>query len=333
MQSLTIRRPDDWHVHLRDGDMLRLVAPYTARQFARAIVMPNLVPPVTTVAAAAAYRERIRAAAGPRLHAADDLLPDRRGRSDEIARASRRRLGRRQALSGQRDDQLRRASPTSATSIRRSSGCSGSACRLCVHGEVTDPDVDVFDREAVFIDRVLIGWCATFPTLKIVFEHITTAEAADFVERCRAERRRDDHAAAPASSTAMPCSPAACGRTLIACRSRSARSTASRSARRRPRARPNSSSAPTAPRMPARPRSPHAAARGIFNAPFALESYARCSRRKARSTGSRASPRSMARASTACRSTRARSRWSATGTRCPSLSATSISSRSTPARR
>ena len=86
MQSLTIRRPDDWHVHLRDGEMLRAVAPYTARQFARAIVMPNLVPPVTSVEAAAAYRDRIREWAGPRLHAADDLLSHRPGRPDEIAR-------------------------------------------------------------------------------------------------------------------------------------------------------------------------------------------------------------------------------------------------------
>ena len=183
-QTLTIRRPDDWHVHLRDGEMLRAVAPYTARQFARAIVMPNLVPPITTVEAASAYRERIIAAAGPGLHAADDLLSDRRRRSRTRSLAGSRKSvwiaaklypagATTNSASGVTD--IRNIYPTLERMQR-------IGMVLCVHGEVTDPDVDVFDREAVFIDRVLSRLVRDFPELKIVFEHITTADAVEFVE-------------------------------------------------------------------------------------------------------------------------------------------------------
>jgi len=182
-QTLTIRRPDDWHVHLRDGEMLRRVAPYTARQFARAIVMPNLVPPITTVEAAAAYRDRIIAAAGPGFtplmtcYLTDDTNPDELQRGFEQKAWIAAKLYPAGATTN---------SASGVTDIRRIYGVLERMERIgmvfCVHGEVTDPDVDIFDREAVFIERVLDPIAREFPALKIVFEHITTKEAAQFVE-------------------------------------------------------------------------------------------------------------------------------------------------------
>ena len=182
-QTLTIRRPDDWHVHLRDGDMLQRVARHTAREFARAIVMPNLVPPVTTVAAAEAYRERIVAAAGPEFtplmtcYLTDDTDPDELASGFEgrvwVAAKLYPAGATTNSASGVTD--IRKAYPA----LERMQAV---GMVFCVHGEVTDPDVDVFDREAVFIDRVLAPLARDFPELKIVFEHITTAEAAQFVE-------------------------------------------------------------------------------------------------------------------------------------------------------
>jgi dihydroorotase len=183
LQSLTIRQPDDWHVHLRDGEMLRLVAPYTARQFARAIVMPNLVPPVTTPEMAAEYRERIRAAAGPSFeplmtcYLTDQTDPDELERGHEggvwIAAKLYPAGATTNSASGVTD--IRNIYPALERMER-------IGMLLCVHGEVTDPAVDVFDREAVFIQRVLEPVTRQFPALKIVFEHITTAEAVQFVE-------------------------------------------------------------------------------------------------------------------------------------------------------
>ena len=183
-QTLTIRRPDDWHVHLRDGDMLRTVAPYTARQFARAIVMPNLVPPITTAEAASAYRERIVAAAGPGFtplmtcYLTDDTAPDEVARGFEegvwIAAKLYPAGATTNSASGMTD--IRRTYPVLERMER-------IGMVLCVHGEVTDPDVDVFDREAVFIERVLSRVVSDFPALKIVFEHVTTADAVRFVEQ------------------------------------------------------------------------------------------------------------------------------------------------------
>jgi dihydroorotase len=181
-QTLTIRKPDDWHVHLRDGEMLDRVAPYTSRQFARAIVMPNLVPPIATVEAARAYRDRIIAATGSGFtplmtcYLTDETNPD------EIERGFAERVWIAAKLypAG--------ATTNSASGVTEVRNIQSTLARmeeigmiLCVHGEVTDPDVDVFDREAVFIERVLAPMVASFPQLKIVFEHITTAEAADFV--------------------------------------------------------------------------------------------------------------------------------------------------------
>jgi dihydroorotase len=181
-QTLTIRRPDDWHVHLRDGEMLRAVAPYTARQFARAIVMPNLIPPITTVEAAAAYRDRIVAAAGPGFTPLMTAYLTDQTDPDEIARGFEEQTwiacklypagATTNSTSGVTD--IRRIYPVLERMER-------IGMVLCVHGEVTDPEVDVFDREAVFIERVLEPVVREFPALKIVLEHITTAQAVQFV--------------------------------------------------------------------------------------------------------------------------------------------------------
>jgi dihydroorotase len=182
-QTLTIRRPDDWHVHLRDGEMLRAVAPYTARQFARAIVMPNLVPPVTSPEAAAAYRERIVAVAGPGFtplmtcYLTDETNPDEIGRgfADGVWIAAKLYPAGATTNSASGVTDIRNIYPV----LERMQAI---GMVLCVHGEVTDPEVDVFDREAVFIDRVLSRVVRDFPALKIVLEHITTEDAAGFVQ-------------------------------------------------------------------------------------------------------------------------------------------------------
>ena len=187
MQSLTIRRPDDWHVHLRDGAMLQAVAPFTARQFARAIVMPNLAPPVTSVAQASAYRDRIVAATGPDFtplmtaYLTNDSDPDEiaRGHADGVWIAAKLYPAGATTNSSAGVTDIARISRVLAR-------MEAIGMPLLVHGEVTDPDVDVFDREAVFIDRVLTGLVRDFPALKIVFEHITTRHAAEFVAEAAA---------------------------------------------------------------------------------------------------------------------------------------------------
>jgi dihydroorotase len=169
-------------VHRRDGEMLQVVAPYTARQFARAIVMPNLVPPVTTPQAAAQYRERIIAAAGPGFtplmtcYLTDHALPDEiaRGFGDGIWIAAKLYPAGATTNSANGVTDIRNIYPA----LRRMEEI---GMVLCVHGEVTDPKIDVFDREAVFIERVLSPLTKDFPALKVVLEHITTTEAADFV--------------------------------------------------------------------------------------------------------------------------------------------------------
>ena len=184
-KKITLRRPDDWHLHLRDGPMLRAVLPFTAARFARAIVMPNLVPPVTTVGAARAYRERILAALPgdarftPLMtcYLTDDTVPDEleRGREEGVWIAAK----------------LYPAHATTnaahgVTDVGRLRGCLDRMERigmpLLVHGEVTDPAVDIFDREAVFLERVLAPLLREHPGLKLVLEHVTTAEGVAFVE-------------------------------------------------------------------------------------------------------------------------------------------------------
>ncbi len=181
---LTLTRPDDWHLHLRDGEVLRAVLPDTARRFARAIAMPNLVPPVTTTERARAYRERIRAAtpAGLRfeplmvLYLTDGTTPD------EIASAAASGfvVGVKWYPAGATTH-----SESGVTDIRRCDAALAAMERhdlpLLIHGEVTDPAVDVFDREKVFIDRHLLPVLQRFPGLRVVFEHITTRQAAEAV--------------------------------------------------------------------------------------------------------------------------------------------------------
>ena len=181
-QTLTIRKPDDWHVHLRDGEMLQRVAPYTSRQFARAIVMPNLVPAITSVDAARAYRQRILDAATPAFAPLMTCYLTDRTEPDDIARGFEEGVWVAAKLypAG--------ATTNSASGVTEIRNIYPALTRmellgmvLCVHGEVVDPDVDVFDREAVFIERVLIRLARDFPRLKIVLEHITTEDAVEFV--------------------------------------------------------------------------------------------------------------------------------------------------------
>ena len=183
-QSITITRPDDWHLHLRDGAALTSVLPHSARQFGRAIVMPNLKPPITTTAQAAAYRERIMAALpqGMRfeplmtLYLTDNTPPDetRRARDSGLVHAVKLYPA--------------GATTNSAAGVTDLSKCyktlemmQAVGMPLLVHGEVTDPAVDIFDREAAFIDRVMQPLRSDMPELKIVFEHITTKDAAQYV--------------------------------------------------------------------------------------------------------------------------------------------------------
>ena len=180
--TLTIRRPDDWHVHLRDDAMLTAVAPYTARQFARAIVMPNLVPPVTTAAVAGAYRERILAAAPAGFtplmtcYRTEAANPDEiaQGHADGVFTACKLYPAHATTNSAHGVTDIFALAPV----LERMQAI---GMPLLVHGEVTDPAIDIFDREAVFIERILRRLVAEYPGLKIVLEHITTAEAAAFV--------------------------------------------------------------------------------------------------------------------------------------------------------
>jgi dihydroorotase len=179
---LTIRRPDDWHVHLRDGAMLARVAPFTARQFARAIVMPNLKEPVTTAALAVAYRARIVAAAPGFTPLMTAYLTDTTDAADLIAGAGAGVFTAAKLYPANATTN----SAAGVTDIARImpvlEAMADARLPLLIHGEVTDAHVDVFDREAVFIDRVLAPLIDRLPELRIVFEHITTREAADFVD-------------------------------------------------------------------------------------------------------------------------------------------------------
>ena len=182
---LKIRRPDDWHVHLRDGDMMRGVVQYTARQFARAIVMPNLSPPVTDVAKTAAYRERILAAVPEGVDFTPLMTAYLTDGTDgeELARGfaggvfTAAKLYPAHATTGSAHGVTDIANIMPALARMQEIGMP-----LLIHGEVTDSEVDIFDREAVFIERVLLGLVRDLPGLKIVFEHITTRQAVQFVE-------------------------------------------------------------------------------------------------------------------------------------------------------
>jgi dihydroorotase len=182
-EELTLTRPDDWHLHVRDGAALKAVVPHTAAQFARAVIMPNLKPPVTTAAQAMDYRARILAAVPDglafeplmTLYLTDILPPDEISRAKEagVVAAKLYPAGATTNSDAGVTD-LRKIYPTLEAMQR-------AGLLLLVHGEVTSPDIDLFDREAVFIDTQLIPLRRDFPELKIVFEHITTREAAHYV--------------------------------------------------------------------------------------------------------------------------------------------------------
>ena len=184
MNKITITRPDDWHLHLRDGAALKAVLPDTARQFARAIVMPNLRPPVTTTALALAYRERILQAlpASMQFEPLMTLYLTDNTSADEIAQAKASGLvhGVKLYPAGATTN-----SDSGVTSLDKCAGALAAMEKLgmplLVHAEVTDSDIDVFDRELVFIERHMIPLLKKYPALKVVFEHITTKDAADFV--------------------------------------------------------------------------------------------------------------------------------------------------------
>ena len=184
VDQLTITAPDDWHVHLRDEQMLQRVVADTARSFRRAIVMPNLRPPVTTVAAACAYRERIQAACPDGLeftplmtaYLTDDIPPDEleTGFRQGVFTAAKLYPANATTNSAAGVTDLKRIDPVLACMAR-------IGMPLLIHGEVTDAEVDVFDREATFIERHLKPLRNRHPDLRIVFEHITTEQAVDFV--------------------------------------------------------------------------------------------------------------------------------------------------------
>ena len=308
LQSITIRRPDDWHVHLRDGEMLKTVAPYTARQFARAIVMPNLVPPVTSVEDAAAYRDRIIAAAGPDFtplmtcYLTDNVDPDElaRGYADGVWVAAKLYPAgaTTNSASGVTDIRniypaLERMQEIGMVLLHPWRGDRPGRRRVRPGGGVHRPD----PRRR---------WCATFPGLKIVLEHITTRQAAEFVADAPPNVAATDHAAAPApqSQRAVPGRAAAPRLLPAGGEARGASAGGARGGGQR--------LAEILPRH--RQRAARARGQGIGlrlrrhlqRAVCARKLCARCSRKRARWTGSKASPRNMAPASTACRSTRGR---------------------------
>src|SRR6056297_2392043 len=304
--TLTLRTPDDWHLHLRDGAMLRAVAPETARHFARAIIMPNLVPPVVTGADAAAYRDRILAAL-PKgadftplmtLYLTEDTDPDDLARAYADGLITAVKLypagATTNSASGVRDFEVIRPVLEKMAEI---------GCPLCVHGEVTDPDIDIFDREAVFIDRVLDPIRRATPGLRVVMEHITTKDGIEYVKSADSGLAgtitthhliiNRNHILVggikphyyclrlpSAKSIALPCAPP------------------------RPAAIPGFSLAPTAPRIPTPTSKAAAAVRVALPPPTPCRSLPMCLKRKKRWTNWKASHLETAPAFTVCRSTR-----------------------------
>jgi dihydroorotase len=183
-KRITIRKPDDWHLHIRDGAMLKAVLPFTARNFGRAIAMPNLIPPVRTAADAVAYRERILAARPPgstfkplmTCYLTDDTDPD------DVERGFKEAIFTGVKLYPAHATTNSAAGVTDFTKIRRvMERMEKIGMPFLMHGEVTDPDVDVFDREAVFIERRLSKWIKEFPGLRMILEHLSSKDGVDFV--------------------------------------------------------------------------------------------------------------------------------------------------------
>ncbi len=334
---LTLTRPDDWHLHLRDGEMLKSVLPDTARRFARAIAMPNLVPPVVNAAQARGYYERIRAAtpAGADFEPLIVLYLTEGTTPDDIAEA--KASGIVHAVKWYPAG----ATTNSHAGVQDIARCDAVLAAmerhdlpLLVHGEVTDPSVDIFDREKAFIDRFLIGIVERFPGLRVVFEHITTRDAAQFVEAAPARVGatitahhlllnrnalfvggvRPHHYCLPVLKREVH------RQALVAAA---------------PVAAPSSSSAPIARRMRATPKKRPAAVRASTPRTRPSSYMPRRSSKPARSTGSKRSPASTARTFTGCRATPARSRSKSSRGRCRPRSRLPDTSwcRSAPARR
>jgi dihydroorotase len=187
--SLTIRRPDDWHLHLRDGAAMQAVLPYTAKQFARAIVMPNLTPPITTAEAALAYRARIQAAVPAGLSFTPLMVAYLTNATDPDALATGFKSG---AFVAAKLYPAHATTNSAAgvTDIRNIDAVLERMAEigmpLLIHGEVTAPEVDIFDREAVFIDTILVPLTRRLPSLRVVFEHATTDRAVEFVTQASA---------------------------------------------------------------------------------------------------------------------------------------------------
>jgi hypothetical protein len=329
-QTLTIRRPDDLHLHFRDGATMRRVVPWTARQFARAIVMPNLAPPVTTTALATAYRERILAAVPADMtfrplmtaYLTDDSNPDdlAAGFAEGVLTAAKLYPAGATTNSSSGVTDIRKIEPV----LERMAAI---GMPLCIHGEVTDPEVDVFDREAVFIDRIMAPLAKRLPELKIVFEHITTREAVQFVEG----------AGANLAATITPQHLHINRNAMLVGGIRPhfyCLPVAKRSVPPPLPAMPSFSSAPTAPRITGMQRNRVAAARAFSTRPSPSKAIWRSSRPEGRWTASKPSPASSGRVFTAFPSTQAQSRLSAQRSRFPpwSMGAKTPSSPSTRAR-
>src|SRR6056297_1803292 len=309
-ETLTLTRPDDWHLHLRDGEMLEQVVPDTARCFHRAIVMPNLKPPVTTVAAAGEYRQRILDALPEgmkfeplmTLYLTDNTSPDeiRRAAESDFVHAVKYYPAGATTNSDSGVTDLKHARPALEAMQEFD-------LPLLLHGEVTDPDIDIFDREAVFIDRHLQPLVRDFPELRMVLEHVTTRDAVDFVAGA------PDRVAATITVHHLLLNRNAMfvgglRRTITACRSSSARNIAGRWCGRPPAATRSSSWARIRRRIRAAPRSRIAAAQGSTARRSRWSSTPRCSTRPMRWLDWKALPACTARSSTDCRQTGERSR-------------------------
>ena len=309
---ITIRRPDDWHLHVRDGDMLKAVLPYTAKDFGRAILMPNLMPPVRTTRDAIAYRERVVAALPPgsrfqplmTCYLTDDTDPD------DVERGFRDGVFTGVKLYPANATTNSAAGVTDYRKIKRVlERMEKIDMPFLMHGEEVDPDIDIFDREAVFIDRRLSQWVKQFPGLRMILEHISTQTGVEFVK-----------AAAPQVGATITPYHLKLTRTdwlgsglkpydVLHAGHQDRQATARRCARPRPRARRATSSAPIPRRIRWRGSSRSTASPASSMRRSRLRPTRKCSRRKARSTSSRPLLRSTDRSIIACRRTRIRSCW------------------------
>ncbi len=278
VDRITIRKPDDWHLHVRDEEMMKASLPHTAKHFGRAIMMPNLIPPVRTTADAIAYRGRLLEALPQgstfkplmTCYLADDTSPDdvERGFRDGVFTGVKLYPANATTNSAAGVTDYRKIKPVLARMEK-------IGMRFLMHGEDVDPAVDVFDREAAFLDKYLEPWTREFPGLKMILEHVSSKEGVDFVKAHAPQARRFDHALITSNSTAPTGSAGATALTCIACRSSKPSGTGRRSGRRRHQAR--------AVTFLARILAPHSVAKKLavtaplacFNSPVAMAIYAK----------------------------------------------------------